>query len=128
MPEKLALRADQFAGSGSVRPEIVKDATDEYFTAQDTSSQWLEMRCIVDRGNPYREATTKELSDSWSKYAIGNNEAVGSLKAFSESFEKRGFKKLLNVPTGLGTRARDFAGVEVHPDHSVGGSGGDDAD
>lgn len=105
-----------------VRPDVVKDATDEYFTAQDTFSQWLEERCIVDRGNPYRKATTKELFDSWSKYAFGNNEAAGSLKAFSENFEKRGFKKLLNVPTGLGTRARGFAGVEVRMDHPQGGN------
>ncbi|MCJ2035756.1 phage/plasmid primase, P4 family [Methylobacterium sp. J-068] len=104
-----------------VRPDVVKDATDEYFTAQDTFSQWLEERCIVDRSNPYRKATTKELFDSWSKYAFGNNEAVGSLKAFSENFEKRGFKKLLNVPTGLGTRARGFAGVEVRVDPAQGG-------
>ncbi len=108
-----------------VRPEVVKDATDEYFTAQDTFSQWLDERCIVDRGNPYRKATTKELFDSWSKYAFGNNEAVGSLKAFSESFEKRGFKKLSNVPTGLGTRTKGFAGVEVRPDHHHGGNDAD---
>lgn len=104
-----------------VRPDVVKVATDEYFTTQDTFSQWLEERCIVDRTNPYRKATTKELFDSWSKYALGNNEPVGSLKAFSENFEKRGFKKLLNVPTGLGTRARGFGGIEVRADHSTGG-------
>jgi len=98
---------------GLVRPDTVKVATDEYFSAQDTLAQWLDERCKVERSNPHWKATTRELFDSWSEYAAGNNEPAGSLKAFSENFEKHGFKKLLNVPTGLGTRVKGFSGVQL---------------
>lgn len=109
-----------------VRPEVVKAATDEYFETQDTFSQWIEAHCIVDKGNPYRKSTTQELFESWSRFAHGNNEPVGSLKAFSENFENRGFKKLLNVPNSTGGRARGFAGVELRVDRQAGAGGRDE--
>ncbi|GJD37753.1 phage/plasmid primase, P4 family [Methylobacterium bullatum] len=98
-----------------VRPEVVKDATDEYFTAQDTFSQWLDDRCIVDKANPYRKATTSELFASWTEYARSNNEPTGTQTSFGERLDKLGFKKNKNVPTGVGGRARGFEGVEVRP-------------
>jgi putative DNA primase/helicase len=46
-----------------VRPEVVKDATDEYFTAQDTFSQWLDVTlsgrrcgCVSYRHSPSASA------------------------------------------------------------------------
>ncbi|KQP51501.1 phage/plasmid primase, P4 family [Methylobacterium sp. Leaf108] len=98
-----------------VRPDVVKDATDEYFTAQDTFSQWLDDRCIVDKANPYRKATTSELFASWTDYARSNNEMPGTQTSFGDRMDKLGFKKNKNVPTGVGGRARGFEGVEVRP-------------
>lgn len=96
-----------------VRPEVVKDATDEYFTAQDTFSQWLEERCIVEHGNPYRKATTQELFASWSNYAKLNNEVAGTQTSFGDRMDKAGFAKNKNVPNGIGGRTRGYQGVEL---------------
>ncbi|SEI15018.1 putative DNA primase/helicase [Methylobacterium sp. 275MFSha3.1] len=98
-----------------VRPEVVKDATDEYFATQDTFGQWLEARCIVQHGNNYRKATTQELFASWSEYARGNNEPPGTQTSFGDRLDKLGFKKNKNVPTGMNTRARGYEGIEVRP-------------
>ena len=98
-----------------VRPEVVKAATDEYFSAQDTFGQWLEERCTVDRNNSYRKATTQELFASWSDYAKSNNEAAGTQTSFGERMDKHGFRKNKHVPTGTGARARGYEGIEVRP-------------
>lgn len=103
-----------------VRPDVVKDATDEYFTAQDTFSQWLDDRCIVEKTNPYRQATTQELFASWSEYTRLNNEPTGTQHSFGDRMEKLGFKKKKHVPTGVGGRARGYEGVEVRPRPSHG--------
>ncbi|KQQ19565.1 Phage/plasmid primase, P4 family [Methylorubrum extorquens] len=104
-----------------VRPDVVKVATDEYFSAQDTFSLWLEERCVVDRTNPYRKATTQELFASWSEYARANNEPPGTQTSFGERMEKLGFKKKEKVATGVGTRARGYEGVELRPPSQAAG-------
>jgi putative DNA primase/helicase len=98
-----------------VRPGVVKDATAEYFEQQDTFGQWLEARCIVDKANSYRKATTQELFASWTDFARGSNELVGTMHSFGDRMDKLGFRKNKHVPTGVGSRARGYEGVEVRP-------------
>jgi putative DNA primase/helicase len=101
-----------------VRPEVVKAATDEYFATQDMFSLWLEERCIVDRDNPHRQATSRELFESWNEYARANNEPSGTQTSFGEQMDKQGFRKKEKVPTGVGSRARGYCGIELRPQPS----------
>lgn len=104
-----------------VRPDVVQVATDEYFTAQDTFRQWLEERCTVEPCNPYRKATTQELFASWSEFAKLNNEPAGTQKSFGDRMDKLGFRKNKHVPTGRGSRARGYEGIEIrsHPNSAA---------
>ena len=59
-------------------PESVKDTTQDYFDAQDSFGAWLDAACIVEPGNDFRKATTRELFESWSAYARAANEQSGN--------------------------------------------------
>jgi len=102
--------------NGLVRPESVKAATEAYFDEQDLIGEWLDEKCIVDRHNPHRMATTQELFASWSAYAKAANEPAGTERAFSQRLEKHGFVRKNKVPSFDGKRVRGFSGIEVRPD------------
>ncbi len=99
--------------NGLSRPEVVKAATEEYFSAQDIFSQWLDECCVVDQANPYRKATSQELFGSWCEYAKLNNEPTGTLTSFGDRMDKLGFKKKDKVPSPSGRRARGYEGIEL---------------
>ena len=101
---------------GLAPPESVREATATYFAEQDIHGEWLADRCIVDRNNPHRQATTQELFASWSAYAKAANEPAGTEKAFAQKLESDGFVRKEKVPNFSGGRSRGFAGIEVRVD------------
>jgi putative DNA primase/helicase len=56
---------------GLIRPPVVINATAEYFSEQDTVSQWVEDCCTL---GPRQSDTLKTLFKSWSGYAFANGE------------------------------------------------------
>ncbi len=102
--------------NGLQRPETIREATDTYFQEQDVLGEWLNEKCIVDRENANRMATTQELFASWSTFAKAANEPAGAEKAFAQKLEKDGFSRKAKVPSFGGSRARGFSGIELRTD------------
>lgn len=101
--------------NGLCRPEIVRDATNEYFEVQDTFKQWMDEKCIVQHGNPNRKATAQDLFASWGQFAIINSEPAGNMKGFGERMDRLGFKKNKNIPAKSGSgKARGYEGIELN--------------
>lgn len=97
--------------NGLVRPNIVLDATTDYFTAQDVFGRWIEDRCEV---GPNHKATSSTLFHSWDAYARHNNEPAGTQKEFGERMDKLGYVKNRNVPNEVGGgRARGYDGIKL---------------
>lgn len=71
---------------GLVRPEVVRDTTDEYFEAQDLLAQWLAERCEV---KATAEAASAALYRDWLAWSKARGEDAGTHKAFSASLERR---------------------------------------
>jgi putative DNA primase/helicase len=65
--------------NGLVRPPVVIEATDEYFSEQDTLRQWIEECCDV---GPKESDTSDALFASFKAWAERNGEAAGSARAF----------------------------------------------
>lgn len=96
--------------AGLAPPAAVRDATAEYFDAEDATATWLEQCCRVGSD---RYARSGELFKSWEKWARGAGELPGSQKRFSQALISRGFKvrKTGGYPT--------FEGIEVVYPRSV---------
>lgn len=71
-------------------PAVVREATDEYFAAEDLFDQWLDQCCERDRG--YTETPTR-LFKSWQAFAEAANERAGRSNQFAEKLEAAGFRK-----------------------------------
>jgi putative DNA primase/helicase len=94
--------------NGLVRPQVVIDATADYFEQQDTFLQWLEECC--ETGAAFA-ATTSELFGSWSYFASGRGEKAGSRnKTFPDKMRAHGFTAIKDTD---GIRGRGFSGVCV---------------
>jgi putative DNA primase/helicase len=78
---------------GLQRPPSVFEATEEYFSNQDTFGQWLEEDCDAEPGNPYKSETSAALFKSWQAYATNAGAKSGSRTAFADAMERRGIKK-----------------------------------
>jgi putative DNA primase/helicase len=91
-----------------VRPPVVLDATDEYFSEQDCVRQWIEECC--ETGKTTLSDTSSNLFRSWSAWATANGEKPGSNKWFSAELTSIGFKKSRRKV------GRCFSGVEAKPE------------
>lgn len=76
--------------NGLIRPDVVKQATDEYFEVQDLFKQWIEENCETGKG---KSAASSALYSNWKGYAEGAGEIAGNRVQFSDNMDKRGFKK-----------------------------------
>jgi putative DNA primase/helicase len=100
--------------NGLSQPSAVRDATADYFDAQDTLAQWLEEECDAEPGNEFKWAPVADLFDSWTEYANKAGENPGSKKSFSAAMVKRGFRR---VPKGHG-KTRSHEGIRLRVRHS----------
>jgi len=94
--------------NGLVRPKVVLDATDEYFTEQDSIRQWVEERC--ETGKARLSDTSSNLFKSWTAWATANGEKSGSSKWFGSALKRLGFKSCKV------NGARGYRGIEANPE------------
>jgi putative DNA primase/helicase len=75
--------------NGFLIPQVVIDATEQYFEDQDLLGQWLEDDCVEgpDSGKH------SDLFSSWSVYARAAGEETKSGKAFTQEMVKRGYER-----------------------------------
>jgi putative DNA primase/helicase len=74
---------------GLQAPRAVRDATEDYFTAEDAIGRWIEDCCQRERTY---EAAKAELFQSWSAWCALNQEPAGTMRPFVDNLEARGFR------------------------------------
>jgi putative DNA primase/helicase len=89
-------------------PAVIREASEAYFTEEDTLGRWIDERCGVDK---IHEERVSYLFDDWKQWSEAAREHTGSQKMFSQNLEKRGFRRShneLNQATfkGIGLKSR----------------------
>ncbi|HEV7254764.1 MAG TPA: phage/plasmid primase, P4 family [Mesorhizobium sp.] len=97
--------------NGLVRPAVVSDATNEYFSEQDSVRQWVEECCEVGRRSLCD--TIAALFASWTAYAQANGEPPGTTKRLSQILQRHGFEPVAETPGHR--KKRGFLGIRVKP-------------
>jgi len=77
-------------------PQVVKDATIDYFVSEDAVGQWIEDECEL--GKPCFESS-KQLYNSWKAWAENNGEFVMSKKRLANDLVSRFGCKLVRTST-----------------------------
>lgn len=93
---------------GLPTPLMVRAATDDYFTEQDTLGEWLTTCCDQDSRASERAS---ELFRSWSDYCHATGEREGTKVAFADALKRRGFsnRRTMVGVTWSGIRLRAHA-------------------
>ena len=73
---------------GLVPPTAVQEATQKYFEAEDSITQWIEQECDT---KPGIWDKVGDLFESWEKFAKAGGDSAGSKKAFTEAMNARGY-------------------------------------
>jgi putative DNA primase/helicase len=98
----------EWQGQGLNPPAVVRDATEEYFRAEDAMLTWLDERCIV---SPMAGTTkSSELYQDFKEWAEKAGEYCGSQKRFSQELVDRGFdirRSMGKVVDGIVLRPTD---------------------
>jgi putative DNA primase/helicase len=90
--------------NGLVRPDVVVQATADYFEEQDLIGQWIASKCDV---GPDQKASATALFNSWKAFAQEHGEQPGSSKTFGPMLAQHGFiKKKSSVSTYLGIQPK----------------------
>ena len=76
--------------NGLVLPEVVTQATKDYFEEEDLFGRWVNECCVC---GPTHKAKAKDLWVSYRDYAVANGEHAGSTKALAEMLVNGGYKK-----------------------------------
>ena len=82
--------------NGLVRPAVVADATNEYFTEQDIVHQWIDECC--ETGGRSVCDTIAALFASWSVYAQASGERPGTKKGLSQTLQRLGYEPVDETP------------------------------
>jgi putative DNA primase/helicase len=90
-------------------PQLVLDATDEYFEAEDALGRWMDERCLR---VGTAKSLTAELFTDWKQWAEVAGEFVGSQKRFADLLLTRGLEKWRN---GMGLRGFQGIGLKAPP-------------
>jgi putative DNA primase/helicase len=96
--------------NGLIRPNVVTEATTEYFAEQDLVSHWIEESCDL---GPNKCDTLAALFKSWGDFAMANGEKQGSSKWFSQTLTRLGCESVKSVASNRGKRG--FKGICVRP-------------
>ena len=73
---------------GLAPPTAVQEATQKYFEAEDSITQWIEQECDT---KPGIWDKVGDLFESWEKFAKAGGDSAGSKKAFTEAMNSRGY-------------------------------------
>ncbi len=76
---------------GFSAPEVVRAASEAYFSNQDGFSEWLAEKCY--RG-PQHEETSSTLLASWNRYRKDRGEDGETYRTFAERLERGGFVRV----------------------------------
>jgi putative DNA primase/helicase len=76
---------------GLAPPKVVTDATNDYFSDQDTIQQWLE-DCTEDRGS-FAFTAVGQLFASWKAWSEERGMSPSSAKMLSEALQDKGYTK-----------------------------------
>jgi putative DNA primase/helicase len=96
--------ATEWATEGLRPPEAVRQATTAYLEAEDAIAAWIDDRCERD---PNAWETGSTLFASWTSWATGAGEFVGSSRRFAQALETRGFAPCRKHA------GRGFAGLRI---------------
>ncbi len=100
--------------NGLVRPTSVTEATNEYFSEQDTMRQWIDDCCdttdLPPKAVGHALDTNASLFSSWRAYASARGEEVGSAKRFSTALQRLGYAPIKDE---YGIRGRGWRGIRV---------------
>ena len=96
--------------NGLIRPDIVVQATAEYFSEQDTVHKWMEETCLL---GATQSDTLAVLFKSWSDYALANGERPGTTKWFTQTLARLGCEAVKHTPGNHGKRG--FKGIGIKP-------------
>jgi putative DNA primase/helicase len=94
----------QWQGKGLAPPVSVTEATDAYFSDEDTVGQWLEER-TRDAG-PMALTRLSALFASWKSWCEDRNLKPGSTKSLSDALQERGYVKKREPGTGQSSLER----------------------
>lgn len=89
---------------GLAPPPAVREATANYFEAEDAIGKWLAERC---EQGPDVTAYTRDLFRDWQAWCQQAGEYVGSERRLAQRLEERAFKRWRHPVT----RARGFQGI-----------------
>lgn len=78
---------------GLTQPQLVAEATKEYFEAEDAIGTWMTERCKL---GPQEKALTATLFNDWKLWAEAAGEYVGTQRRFSDGLLARRFEKWRN--------------------------------
>jgi putative DNA primase/helicase len=82
---------------GLAPPKLVLDATEEYFSEQDTLQQWFDD--CTENGGEFAITRTADLFESWKDWCEKRNLKPGSEMSFSTALADKGFKKTKDPAT-----------------------------
>lgn len=91
-------------------PQVVTDATAEYFQSENLFDQWLDTCC--DRGPEFWESPSR-LFGSWKRFAEHANERPGKQNSFGERLAVAGFRSGNDRSHG----GRYWTGLRLKPAH-----------
>jgi putative DNA primase/helicase len=74
---------------GLFLPDVIKQATDDYFDDEDVLGQWISEKCQLGSG---LVTGATALYQSWKEFAEANGEHPGSAKSFADKLKQQGFK------------------------------------
>jgi putative DNA primase/helicase len=95
---------------GLQRPQVVLDATAEYFAEQDLLAQWVDECC--EQQSEFGD-TSANLFGSWRAYAVARGEEPRTSKWFGTMLERQGFRRDKDCDL---FRGRGFVGIRVRPE------------
>lgn len=96
-------------------PQAVLDATEDYFSSEDSIARWLDDCCIV---APNLTATTADLFGSWKGWTERTGEFTGTQRRFIEALRDRGFGDS-RTKRSRGLRGLGLAGEEARSHFGV---------
>jgi P4 family phage/plasmid primase-like protien len=91
---------------GLAPPPVVRAATEEYLAQEDSLARWIEECCVTGRQH---WGIGAKLWESWKSWAKGNNEELGTRKAFAQALQ------ICGHPPCTSQYVRGYDGIDLLP-------------
>lgn len=98
--------AKKWLADGLHAPAVVRSATEDYLSEQDTFGIWLDECCETEYG---ARDFVANLFENWKRWVDRRGEFAGSTKRFSQRLRDRGYLPCRQPGTGL----RMFSGLRI---------------